>query len=179
MDYIRYNEAELLYKHYNIMKAILDSFHINFKEMQEQQNIDDDIYSESMGNHGEGSTLPPEGQVSDKTGNLALRYMISAKQTQKEVKKDILKLSAVIDQISIGINSLSKLQRIVLELYYWESKTWKQVSESLKEDNFYRNKDQCMHERKHGIQKIRDISKVPMDSYLWIMEMINIEDKEA
>jgi hypothetical protein len=172
VDYIRYHEVEQLYKLYPTIKAILESLHIDLNMMQEQQNIDDDIYAECMGKHEEGSTIPPVGKVSDITGNIAIRHRLVSKLSAKEVKRDILELSAIIEKISVGINSLSKLQYLILEQYYWELKTWKQVSESLKEHNYYRNKDQCMMERQRGIKKIRDIAKIPIEKYAWVTELV-------
>lgn len=179
LTYIRYHETEQLFKMYPTLKAILESLQIDLNSIEEQQTLDDDIYSECIGKHGEG-IIPPIGHISDTTGNVAIRYKYEATIIGKQLKSDIIKLSSVIEKLDLGIKSLTELQKLILETYYWkESMTWKQVIEILKEHNFYKNKDQAMTERSKAINKIASIAKIDMDAFNWVIELVNGKEIEG
>lgn len=172
MDYIRYFEAENLIKLYPLMQSTLESLQLNLELLNQQEAIDEDIYALCMGKHWEG-VIPPKGTVTDITGNVAVAFRHTSKTEVKELARDILILSGVINNIRIGLNSLIGLQRTVIELYYWgEQKTWVEVVMVLNEQGKYISTSQAKRIRTYGIERFIKAAKITIEAYGEVMEII-------
>ena len=172
MDYIRYFEAEKLIKLYPLMQSTLESLQLNLEFLNQQEILDEDIYALCMGRHGEG-IMPPKGTTTDITGNVALAFRSTSKVEARELMRDILLLSGVINNIRIGINSLIGLQRQIVELYYWgEPKTWVEVVIMLNEQGEYVSVSQAKRIREHGIKRFIKAAKITVEVYKEVMEIM-------
>jgi len=154
------------------MGATLESLQLNLELLNQQEAIDDDIYALYMGKHGEG-IIPPKGTVTDITGNVAVAFRRVSKVQTKELARDILLLSGIMNNIRIGLNSLLSLQRSVIELYYWgEQKTWTEVVMELKEQGKYVSVSQAKRIREQGIYRFIKAAKITVDAYKNVIEIM-------
>lgn len=171
--YIRYHEAERLFIMYPVLKSMLESLQICLQTSIERDSLDEDIYELCVGSHAGSTSIPTVGNISDKTGNVAINYNKNLKITQKELKRDILLLSSVIQRINVARHSFSKLQAIILESYYWgERETWQGVVNEIKEKSPYTiSIRQAKEERKKAINKIVSTSKITIDDYNLVLKL--------
>ena len=172
MNYIRYHEAEKLIRLYPLMQSTLESLQLNLELLNQQEALDEDIYALCMGKHGEG-IIPPKGTVTDITGNVAVAFRRTSKMEARELARDILLLSGIMNNIRIGLNSLLSLQRSVIELYYWgEQKTWTEVVMELKEQGKYVSVSQAKRIREQGIYRFIKAAKITVDAYKNVIEIM-------
>jgi hypothetical protein len=169
-NYIRYHEAERLFKLYPILQNILKSLQVDLQNVKIE--IDDEIYTQVVGNH-DGSSLPPVGTISDKTANLAIRYRRNSGIEKHNRRVEINELSAVIDKLNCAITGMRTVQRLVLETYYWsEQNTWKQVVEVLNKNNYFMSKSKAAKIRNSGIEYIMTVSKITSEQYQFVMGLV-------
>ncbi len=177
--YIRYHEAEKLFIMYPTLQSILESLQLNLKRITEDEEIDNTIYTLIMGNKRLDGTIPTIGNVSDSTGNLAVKIPINQKILAKEITKDILKLSIIIQKIELAKKSFSKKQTLVMELFYWgensEKMTWGQVVRKTKPEISVTS---AKKERNCAVNKIVSISKITLEDYNWIVKLVKGEEGE-
>lgn len=172
MNYIRYHEAEKLIRLYPLMQSTLESLQLNLELLNQQEALDEDIYALCMGKHGDG-IIPPKGTVTDITGNVAVAFRRTSKMEARELMRDILLLSGVINNIRIGLNSLFSLQRQIIELYYWgETKTWVEVVAALNEQEKYVSISQAKRIREEGINRFIKAAKITVEVYRETMEIM-------
>lgn len=171
-NYIRYHEAETLFKIYPTLQVILKSLEVDLQNLKANSNIDDEIYTQAIGNH-EGNSLPPIGSISDKTGNIAIRLRHNLYLDRKKLTKDINELSAVIDKLNYAITSMKTVQRLVLETYYWsEQNTWKQVIDVLNKEGYFMSRSKAVKVRSSAINYIVTVSKVTTEQYQFVMGLV-------
>lgn len=152
---------------------MLESLQICLETSIERDSLAEDIYELCVGGHAGSTSIPTTGNISDKTGNVAINYQKNLKITQKELRRDILLLSSVIQRIDVARHSFSKLQAIILESYYWgDRKTWNNVVNEIKEKSAYAiSMRQAKEERKKAINKIVSTSKISIDDYNSIIRL--------
>lgn len=178
-NYIRYHEAERLFKLYPILKTMQKNLQVNLENIEKNASIDDDIYSEAIGNR-DGNSLPPTGSVSDKTGNLAIRYRRNLHLDAMKITQDIITLSAVIDQLAYTVTSMRDVQKLVLETYYWsEQNTWKQVMEVLNKAGHFMSKSKVVKLRNKGIEYIVTVSKITLEQYAAVMKITGSDESKG
>lgn len=169
-NYIRYHEAERLFKVYPTLKNILKCLQADLSHLK--SNIDDEIYTQVVGNRKDGS-LPPAGAISDKTGEIAVRYKQNFYFERTKLRQDINQLSTVIDKLNYAITGMRAVQRLVLETYYWtEQNTWKQVIEVLNKHNYYMSESKAKRVRNSGINYIVTVSKITIEQYQFVMGLV-------
>jgi hypothetical protein len=97
----------------------------------------------------------------------------------KELKKDILLVSGVINNFEIGLNNLRGLQRPILELYYWgEQRTWVEVVNALKTEGKFVGISHAKRIREQAIKRIAGTAKITIESYKEVIEIIEGKDNE-
>lgn len=177
--YIRAHEAENLYKLLPTLKDILESLKITLNSISIDK--DEGIYAASMATKIPDGSVPTCGNVSDKTGNLAISHPLRAKSYRKELTEDILKLSTIIQKVELAFNSLSKRQRSTIELYYLSEMTWAMVVDALKNDKTIAQDKRditirtAKEERKKAIRKMVSISKVLVEDYNYVIKLVDGE----
>ena len=167
-DYIRYHEAEKLFKLYPTLQIVLKSLQADLN------NKDEIIYSKVVGNRNMDS-MPPGGSISDKTGNLAVA--IENNPERAKIIQDVCELSTVIDKLTYAITSIKRVQKIILETYYWseEEATWKQVIEELTKNNLFMSISKAKKIRKSGIEYIAMVSKITIEQYNFVVDLLKLE----
>lgn len=169
-NYIRYHEAEDLVKIYPDLEVIINSLQADLCSLQ--NSIDDEIYTKTIGNRICDS-VPPTGSISDKTGNLAIRYKQNLYNDSMQLKQDINTLSTVINKLNYAITGMKTVQRLVLETYYWtEQNTWKEVVEVLKDKQIYMSESKAKRTRNSAIGYIATVSKVTIEQYQFVMGLV-------
>ena len=191
MDYIRFHEAELLFKAWPLLEAIMESKKVDLlmarSKSRNKDNLastDDYILSLSYGNKPLSDT-PPTGKISDTTGNIAANYSKVMSQDKAryaeewrkfadEVGGEYFVIAPVLDKLRIAYKSLSNLQQTILKLYYWEGKVWKEVRTSISTDRSYKSESGLKMERDKAIDKMAVILKNSMEyeTYEKIMKMV-------
>jgi len=173
--FIRYHEAEKLFMMYQTLQSILESLQLNLKGINEDNEIDDTIYALIMGNKRLDRTVPMIGNVSDSTGSLAVKIPINQKILAKEITKDVLKLSIIIQKIELAKKNFSKKQTLIMELFYWGENTWGQVVNKIKP---VISVTSAKKERNCAVNKIVSISKITVEDYNWIVKLVKGEEGE-
>ena len=191
MDYIRFHETEQLFKAWPLLDAILESLKVDlFAARSKSRNNEslasdeDYILSLAYGNRSL-SDMPPTGKISDTTGNIAANYSKIMYQDRRqyaeewqsfadEVGGEYFVIAPVLDKLKIAYKNLTKLQRDILRLFYWEGKVWKEVRASTSTDRNYKSESGLKVERNRAINKMTVILSNSMDyaTYEHIMGMV-------
>ena len=140
MDYIRYHEAERLFAAWPILEDTLERL-LKSTELIDKKTLmgaaDDCIYSLCIGNKALND-MPPTGQISDSTCNIAISYKkimyYNQESIKSEIDNEILELSLTIDKLNIAFRRLTPIQQTILRLLYWESKSIVEVMEYMKQE---------------------------------------------
>ena len=179
-EYISYIQTEELFKRWPTLQGIRESLETELKLYQytnKMGNADDYIYTKIIGNK-ELSDMPHSGKLSDTTGNMELNAEQMWNKDMDEMKKQLLEeklyLDLIDDKLNIAFKRLSPTQQRILKLFYIENKTWADVLEQLKQDN-YMSKRQAQRRRQEAIEKIQSISKITVDMYDYVMNLVEVE----
>lgn len=120
----------MLLKNHNRMVREIDSLRFelkNFEKIGDEEIIEGMCLSSRM---GDGIR---SGRISDKTADVALRYREVADQVNEEAYKAVIyRLSALetaIERLDFYLGQLDKTQAEVLQGYYFERKTWREMQE--------------------------------------------------
>jgi hypothetical protein len=174
MGYIGYQQTEELFRLCPTLEGMLESLRIdlNKTEQIEAIDIDDALYSGVIGNKVlTDLPRPPDGNTSDTTGNMAARYQNSYKREllhcKYELRKDILEIDSMLQKINLSLKRLSKTQRDILTLYYWEQKTWGEIEKAV-----HLEKRTAQIRRTEALRKIVTISQIDESQYKKIREKI-------
>ena len=179
MNYIRYHEMEKLFAVWPELNAILQGILTELaiaRRLKGSTGTDDDyIYSLCIGNKVIDN-MPPSGRISDTTGNIASSYekimRYDRRSVSTELKGDALEISLVIDKLQLASRRLNPLQRHVLELYYWDGKTWTEIVEQIKAEGGYCSKGHVQNLRRLAMSKMANIIKIPIETYEFIMGIV-------
>jgi len=177
LDHIRYHEVERLFAAWPVLEGILESLNVDIKAARARESIGTDeeyIYDLSIGNKVPDG-MPKARELGDTTGNIAASYSSimrhELENVRRELKEECMVIASVLDKLTIAFRRLSPLQRSILELYYWEKKTWKEILA----EKQYTSKAQAQRYRKTGIEKIRVIAKVTIEDYKAVMKLAGKE----
>lgn len=95
---------------------------------------DDEIIEEMALSHQMGDGIR-SGRVSDKTADVALRYREVAEQVNEEAYKAVVHrlcaLETAIERLDFYLAQLDKTQAEVLQGYYFERRTWREMQERM------------------------------------------------
>lgn len=178
MDFIRYHETEQLYEAWPYLQDLLENLSLDIMAAKAKGSMgtaDEYIYTMVIGNKVL-SDMPPTGRLSDSTENVAEKYRkvmaCDRKKVNSEIGSDIVEVSIVISKLEIAYRRLAFIQRKVLELYYWEDHTWKEIAEILKEDKIYYSIRHIQDKRRTAIEKMTSILKITVETYGRVMKMV-------
>ena len=99
----------------------------NFVKVGDDETIEEMALSHQM---GDGIR---SGRISDKTADVALRYREVANRVNEEAYKAVVHrlnaLETAIERLDFYLGQLDKTQTEVLQGYYFERKTWREMQE--------------------------------------------------
>ncbi|SCG82714.1 hypothetical protein DW1_1141 [Proteiniborus sp. DW1] len=180
LEYISYIQTEELFKAWPTIQGIKESLAIELRalEVANSDEKDEYIYTQVVGNKVI-TDIPPTGKISDTTGDIAANYMNVINRdyynTLEAIKKDKFYIELVDDKLNIAFRRLTSTQQKLLKLFYWEKKTWAEVLEELKKDKHFISKHQAQVQRRVSIEKLQSISKITVEAYLKVMELVEVE----
>jgi len=184
LAFIRYHETEKLFTAWPKLEIILESLSIdlNIVRSKDSTGTDDEyIYNLCIGNKVI-DTMPPTGKISDSTYNIATNYgelmRCDRKTVRRELKDDLLEISVVLDKMQLAFRRLPFLQRWILDLYYWQGKTWNEIVELVHAGGRYYGKRQVQEKRRAGIERMKNVMQVNVRIYERIMGIVE-ERKEG
>lgn len=183
MNYIRYHETEKLFTAWPYLQDLLDNLSLDIMAARVKDSMgsaDDYIYTMVIGNKAL-SNMPPAGKISDSTGNIAENYhkmmLYDRKAVKQEISVDIIEISLVVSKLEIAYRRLSFFQRRILQLYYWEDKTWKEIVAHLKCEGLFYSSRQIQEKRRAGIEKMTSVMTVTIETYESVMKLM--EEKNS
>lgn len=181
-NYIRYHEVEQLYTAWPTLEAILESLCVDLRKQNTLKGINSRegyIYALTMRSRALKDT-PSAGGLTDTTGNIAISYSEIMQHELKDVKHELREeyfvIATVLDKLAIAYKRLTPTDRAILELYYWDNKTWDEIVSELEPKDQYISKSQAQRCRKAGIEKMKVILKVTVDDYKVIMRLVELAD---
>lgn len=179
-EYISYIQTEELLKIWPTIEGIRESLDRELKlygYTGKMGNVDGYIYTKIIGNKVL-SDSPHSGKLSDTTGDTALNIERMWDEDMKSIEKQLLEeklyLDLIDDKLDIAFKRLSPTQQKILRLFYMENKTWTEVLERLRQDN-YMSKRQAQRRRQEAVEKVQSISKITVDMYDYVMNLVEVE----
>lgn len=182
-QYTNYIQTENLIKSWLDIKFTKESLAVELNKFIVQsldyEEIDSSIYSQSIGNKVLGDIPTAQGRISDSTGDTAIRYqrVIHNQYTTslEWIQEELNLISLVDEKLDIGFRRLSCSQQKILNFFYLENKTWAETLEGLNAEKCFITKQQAQRQRRDGIYKIQRISKITIDAYLKVIELLGVE----
>ena len=176
MNYIRYHEAEYLFRKHHTLEAILECLSSELKHYSKE--LDSEYITGSSLGTGQNEIFIQSNKISDKTYSIASSNYADSINTnylnaKAEIREDITIISMVLDKLNISFRRLSCIQQEILRLYYWDEKTWDEVIDAIKPKRSYISKGQAQRYRKSGIEKIRTICMIDIESYKKVVKLLD------
>lgn len=134
--------VDKLLKNYPIVNARMKVIDKQLAFLEDDLNVSGISYDSI----GSGS-----GNISDATGNKALSYRAKKEQLLKEKKK----YNRINQLITLALTSLTEDEREVIELFYFQNKTWDEVSGRLG-----KGRSTCCKLRSDAKEKIKKVLKI-------------------
>ena len=112
------------------------------------------------------------------TGALNYKQVIKneakeVKKALKEIIKEMYHIDIVLDKIEIGLNSLTETQREIIQLKYWEEKTWNEIIQALICTNDFYSKKQIRIISDKAMRKLRTVAMIDTEMYKNVIALIN------
>lgn len=178
IEYISYIQTENLLKAWPTIQGIKESLdrELNlYKYTDKMGSPEDYIYTKIIGNK-ELSDMPHSGRLSDTTGDTAVNIEKMWDKDMAGIREKLIEekycIELIDDKLSIAFKRLSPIQQQILKLFYMENKTWAEV---LAQINDYITKDQAQRRRKDAIEKMQSISKITVEMYEYVMDLVEVE----
>lgn len=175
MEYIRSHETEKLLEIYPYMQAVQNCLK---QALSEGISKDDYIYSLAIGDRPmDGLPMPPVGNVSNPTCNIAISCSKAMQHDIQEINKNlsdkVLIISMAVDRISCAFRRLPSLQREVLKLHYWDKLTWKDISGKLSENHRYVSPNTAQLLRRKAIDRLTELVQFPKTEYSDLLNILH------
>ena len=174
MQYIRTHETETLVKLYPALEGMAQSTRAQMNNIKGSGVTDDDVLGMALP-HRDFEDIPAsysQGVISDKTAKTALNYETSlsleVQEALKELRSELLLITLVLDKIHIALTTLTKDQREIIQLKYWEGLVWSEVA-----DKFMISASNAKGQGKRAIEWICKVSRITVDTYESIMKLFN------
>ncbi len=171
MNYIRYHEVENLIRCKPILSGIYNNVAAELQINRQKDSLgtqDDYIYDMAIGNKALDN-MPPTGKISDSTGSIAIAYPKVMKFDRKCVKSELIHqelfLAMILSQVDILLRRLSTPERRIIDLFYWQQKSWKEICEIFKLENSFVQTKQLQDLRKKAIEKLVSAAIITVDTY--------------
>lgn len=179
-EYISYIQTEDLLRAWPTIKGIKESLNrelTHYSYTDKMGSKEDYIYTKSIGNK-ELDDMPHSNTLPDKTGDLAVNikkmWNKDIEEMQEKLAKEKYCVELVDDKLDIGFRRLSHLQQQIIKLFYMEGKTWAEVLDTLKNYD-YMSKRQAQDRRRKAVERIQSISKITVENYVYVMELVEVE----
>ncbi len=173
LNYIRYHEAEILFKNHHTFEAILESLSTEIQNFSKE--VDEDYIAGALCGGGDGLNVQ-SSNISDSTSRIAMAYGNDITRdyltTKNEIKIEFTLVSLILDKLNIAYRQIPQIQQEILRLYYWEGKNWKEVKESLTETRGFIVEKTAQRHRTAGIEKIRIVSRIDIPSYQEVIKFL-------
>lgn len=173
MEYIRAHEGETLIKLYPDLQGMAKSIRAQMKCIMNSGDIDDTIHSMAL-SHLSFDEVPSfsSGSVNDKTGRIALEFETKLshelQSSLSELRSELLLVEVVLCKLDIALRTLTKVQREIIELKYWEGFVWNEIA-----DKVIVSESNVKEQRKKGIERICKISRIDINTYELIMKLFS------
>lgn len=180
-EYISYIQTEKLFQAWPLIQGIKESIEKELELINQTQLEEDEyIYTKTIGNKELSDMPKPSGNISDTTGNMAvadIKRIIrkDIQETRERLLEEKFYIEMVDDKLNIAFKRLSRVQQRVLTLFYHENKTWAEVLDELKQDKYYLSKHQAQIKRRHALEKIQQISKITVEMYEYVMDLVGVD----
>ena len=177
MSFVNYEHVEILLYNYETLCTWLEILRIDLRAVSDKRVLgdDDDIITAETFKGRSYSHIPlrTAGNISDPTGDIAVKYKKTAgkqaKQLEEEIKKDIFLVVDTIEKINVSMRCLSSLQRDIVKKYYFARCTWSDIS------SLYNIAERTAQaERRKAIRKIVKIIRIPVELYEEILSKTGI-----
>lgn len=89
-------------------------------------------------------------------------------QRIQELDMELSTLKYIQDKINIGLKSLNEKEQLIIITKYFEGMTWKEIDNQL-----LINKQTSRRLKKRAIKKMCYVSRIDMESYQRVLEMLN------
>jgi len=173
LNYIRYHEVEYLFKKHHTLEAILES--LSRELILLSRELDEDYISGALFGGGDGINVQ-SNKISDSTSRIAIEHRKDINSdyftTRAEIKIELNLISIVLDKLNIAYRQLPHIQHEILRLYYWEEKNWDEVIDSIKKTKGFIVKKTAQRYRTQGIERIKTIAKIDIDSYQQVVKFL-------
>jgi hypothetical protein len=173
MEYIRSHETEKLFELLPFMQAIQNGLK---QGMPEEIARDDYIYSLAIGNRTVDS-MPPSGNISNPTCNIATCYVKTMKRDIREImlnlSGEIIIIATAIDRISCAFRRLPSLQQNILMFHYWHKLPWRDILDKLQDKNRFLSQNAAKRQCQKGIDKLTEIIQFPHEEYNNLMNILH------
>lgn len=160
-----------------LLKDLRESMQTDLKRLREYKGGKDDLIDAVAFNHAlTGLPYSNTGETSDKTGNSAVICSGMSNDNKREIKEvtaEIYIIETVIDKIETSLKYVSSAQKEVLIAKYWESKTWKEIEESMKEKGEFYSNSQVRRMVKRALHKMQIVSMIEIKAYKNVKELVN------
>lgn len=174
MNYIRYHEAEYLFKKHHTLEAILESLSRELNSFSKE--LDTDYIEGALFGGGDGVNVQ-SNKISDSTSRIAIGYDHDINKdyfaTKAEIKVELNLISIILDKLNIAYRQIPHIQQDILKLYYWEEKNWDEVIDSIKKTRGFIVKKTAQRYRTLGIENIKTIAKIDIDSYQQVVKFLD------
>ena len=154
---LNYRQVENLLYCYKEICAIIENLKIGLR----QSDADSLICSMITGNKPPKNTpYASKGNVSDTTGRAASDYLKRNESEKKVIEYELEFYKGLVDRIDAGIDSLSARHQYIIEMKYYDNKTWKEIGQGLK-----LTERTCQSERKRGVEKLTRLLVITQQVY--------------
>lgn len=183
-EYIRFDEMRCLLSLVPELENKILSLKAELKRLEEfeKDNNNNDYIESAMFGNVRLSDMPcaNTNKTPDKTADIAVSHEQQMSHEAKEIKrakKDIVReiynIETILDKVRIGLNSLGKIQREILQFKYWENKTWDEIIEYLKTKNIFYSKKHIRYKAKNSINKLNSVAMIDIKIY---QNVINVQN---
>lgn len=180
-EYTNYTKTEELIRLWPTIQGIKESLAIElgkFINQDNQEEADGYILSQVVGNKVL-SDIPPSGKISDSTGDTAASYSNRLSREYdnnlSNIQEELHCISLVDDKLNIGFRRLPHTQQRIIRLFYLENKTWAETLDELRKQNCFITKQTAQRQRRDGIYKVQRISKITVDMYQRVIDLVEVE----
>lgn len=170
-QYTRYEEIKELIILMPLLKDLSSVLRADLERIKRYSgSIKDDVIDSIMfAQQISDMPLANTNEASDKTGNAAVTSsIISEKMASSEIEEivqEIYIVDTIIEKIERGFRTLPETTQEILKLKFWESKTWAEITSSLKGVEIYYSNRQLGEEVRKAIEKINIIAMLESEFY--------------
>jgi len=175
LEYIRTYEMENLITHYRDIQGTIQSILRDLEELSKGVDYNDTIATMALSRAPitDNTLSHTLGRISDKTGNVALKYQETLDEQQKllyrEITEEIFLLELILDKMNIALGGLTTEQKKLLEDKYWHGLDWTAI-----ERKYLVSRTTGHTRRKEAIKTLVRISRISIKQYKQVMRILGL-----